>query len=225
MPATSEQQLRIVILISGRGSNMQALVQAIKQEQLPVEVAAVVANRPDAAGIQWAQSQGIDTNIIDHHNYASRASFDAALSDYLMRIQPDYILLAGFMRVLGADLVARFDGKIINIHPSLLPSFAGLHTHEQALKCGVQVHGCTVHFVTPVLDNGPIIAQGIIPVLNSDSTDTLAARLLKVEHQVYTQVLRWLAADLIQLLPDGKVLVADNAHRAIFDASLNIHSN
>lgn len=214
MPHSPDRPIRVAILISGRGSNMQALAETVAAEGLPVDICTVLSNRADATGLDWARARGLPAEVLAHRDFASREAFDAALQARLDALAPDYILLAGFMRVLGADFVHHFDGRIVNIHPSLLPAFPGLHTHEQALAQGVQWHGCTVHFVTPVLDHGPIIAQGAIPVQVDDTPDTLAARLLPVEHQVYTQTLRWLAQGRVRLGADGRVAVADVPHRA-----------
>ncbi|MGB6009217.1 phosphoribosylglycinamide formyltransferase [Castellaniella sp.] len=214
MEHTPERPLRVAILISGRGSNMQALVDVVAADRLPVQVCAVLSNRADAAGLDWARARGLPAESLSHRDFDSRDAFDAALLARLDALAPDVILLAGFMRVLGADFVRHFNGRIINIHPSLLPAFPGLHTHQQALAQGVQWHGCTVHFVTPVLDHGPIIAQGVIPVLASDTPDGLAQRLLPVEHRVYAQVLRWLAEGRVALQEDGRVQVAGVEHRA-----------
>ncbi len=189
---------RLVILVSGRGSNMQSLVQACARENWPADVVAVVANRPEAAGLAWAQARGIATACVPHREYPSRAAFDAALAEQLEAFQPDYVLLAGFMRVLTPEFVRRFEGRLINIHPSLLPAFPGLHTHAQALAVGVQAHGCTVHFVTPVLDDGPILAQGVVPVMADDDAETLAERVLDVEHVVYPAAVRWLTEGRVQ---------------------------
>ena len=214
MPHSPDRPIRVAILISGRGSNMQALAETVAAEGLSVDICTVLSNRADAAGLDWARERGLPTDVLAHRDFARREDFDAALQARLDALAPDYILLAGFMRVLGADFVRHFEGRIINIHPSLLPVFPGLHTHQQALAQGVQWHGCTVHFVTAVLDHGPIIAQGAIPVLTDDTPDTLAARLLPVEHQVYTQVLRWLAQGRVQVLADGRVAVEGAPHRA-----------
>ena len=214
MEHTPERPLRAVILISGRGSNMQALVDVVAADRLPVRICAVLSNRADAAGLDWARARGLPAECLSHRDFDSRDAFDAALLARLDALEPDVILLAGFMRVLGNDFVRHFNGRVINIHPSLLPTFPGLHTHQQALAQGVQWHGCTVHFVTPVLDHGPIIAQGVIPVLASDTPDSLAARLLPVEHRVYAQVLRWLAEGRVTLEEDGRVRVAGVEHRA-----------
>ena len=180
---------RIVILISGRGSNMEAIFKA----RLPIEIAAVISNEPKAKGLTTAQAQGIPTVVVPHKAFATREAFDAALDAEILRYKPiDFVVLAGFMRVLTADFVTRYLGRMINIHPSLLPSFPGLHTHQRALQAGVRVHGCTVHFVTPGLDSGPIIIQAAVPVHAQDSEDTLSARVLHEEHRVYPQALQWL---------------------------------
>ena len=198
---------RFVILISGQGSNMQALVQACQSKACPGEVVAVVSNRAQAGGVKWAQGQGIATEVIAHTDFASREAFDQALVATIDRYSPDYVLLAGVMRILTPAFVEHYASRLVNIHPSLLPAFPGLHTHEQALAMGVQSHGCTVHFVTPVLDHGPIIAQGVVPVLANDTPDTLAARVLTVEHRVYPAVASWLAQSLVRLMPDQRVQV------------------
>jgi len=187
-----------VILISGRGSNMQALIDA----RLPGRCAAVISNRPDAAGLAWAAARGVPTVVVDHKAFPSREAFDAALADAIEQAaggRADLVLLAGFMRVLTDAFVARFAGRLVNIHPSLLPAFPGLHTHEAALATGVRVHGCTVHFVTPTLDCGPVIVQAVVPVLTSDSTDVLAARVLAQEHIVYPQAARGILEERCRL--------------------------
>jgi len=171
---------------------MQNLVKACHREGWPAEIRAVVANKPDAAGLVWARDQGIATAAVSHRDYASREAFDAALADQIDRYEPDCVLLAGFMRVLTPSFVNRYAGRLVNIHPSLLPAFPGLHTHAQALATGVQAHGCTVHFVTPLLDHGPLIAQGIVPVRADDTPERLAERVLRVEHQVYPAAVRWI---------------------------------
>jgi phosphoribosylglycinamide formyltransferase-1 len=175
-----------VILISGRGSNMQALIDA----RLPGTCVGVISNRPDAAGLAWAAERGVPTAVIDHKAFPSREAFDAALAAEIEARGAELVLLAGFMRVLTEAFVRRFEGRLVNIHPSLLPSFPGLHTHEAALATGVRVHGCTVHFVTPSLDCGPIIVQAAVPVLPCDDADGLAARVLRQEHIVYPQAAR-----------------------------------
>lgn len=175
-----------VILISGRGSNMQALIDA----QLPGHCAAVISNRPAAAGLAWASARGVPTAVVDHKAFPSREAFDVALAEEIEGRGADLVLLAGFMRVLTEPFVRRFEGRLVNIHPSLLPAFPGMHTHEAALQTGVRVHGCTVHFVTPTLDCGPIIVQAVVPVLPRDDADALASRVLKQEHIVYPQAAR-----------------------------------
>lgn len=206
--------IRVAILISGRGSNMQALATAAADESLPVQICTVLSSRAGAPGLDWARARGLPAEVVAHRDFDDRPAFDAALRARLDALDPDYILLAGFMRVLGAAFVQHYAGRVINIHPSLLPAFPGLHTHAQALAQGVQWHGCTVHFVTPVLDHGPIIAQGVIPVLADDTPERLAARLLPVEHRLYAQVLRWLAERRVTLQDDGRVQVSGESHRA-----------
>jgi phosphoribosylglycinamide formyltransferase-1 len=178
---------RIVILISGRGSNMQALVRA----GLPCVIAAVISNDPAAAGLAFARGQGLPTHVVDHRSFADRESFDRALAETVDRHTPDLVVLAGFMRILTPWFVQHFAGRLINIHPSLLPAFAGTHTHRRALEEGVKLHGCTVHFVTPEVDHGPIIVQAAVPVLPEDDEDTLAARVLAQEHRILPQAVRW----------------------------------
>jgi phosphoribosylglycinamide formyltransferase-1 len=195
----------IVILISGRGSNMQALIEA----GLPLAIKAVISNRPDAKGLDIAQSHGVPAHIIDHTRFATREAFDAALAAEIDALGVDYIVLAGFMRVLSDSFVDRYLRRIINIHPSLLPSFPGLHTHERALEAGVKIHGCTVHFVTRALDHGPIIIQAAVPVSALDNADTLSARVLKEEHRIYAQALRWLAEGRVEFLPGNVVHIRD----------------
>lgn len=215
MILSARRPTRFVILISGRGSNMQAIVQACASQRWPAEIAAVIASSPQAAGLAWAASQGIPTEAVAHRDYPSREAFDAALAERIDAHAPDVVLLAGFMRVLTPGFVNRYAGRLVNIHPSLLPAFPGLHTHAQALAVGVQAHGCTVHYVTPVLDHGPIIAQGVVPVLAGDTPGTLAERLLALEHEVYPRVARWLAEGRVRLLPDQRVEV-DGVSQRLF---------
>lgn len=177
---------RYVILISGRGSNMQALLDA----GLPGECAAVISNRPEAAGLAWAAARGVPALVVDHKAYASREAFDTALAGAIDAQQADFIFMAGFMRILTEPFVRRYAGRLVNIHPSLLPAFPGLHTHDAALRAGVRVHGCTVHFVTPTLDCGPILVQAVVPVMPDDTAALLAARILDQEHIVYPQAAR-----------------------------------
>ncbi len=191
----------VVILISGRGSNMQAIVEA----QLPIQISAVISNRPEAKGLDYAAQHDIPTGVVDHKAFASREAFDAELMMKIDEHQPDFVILAGFMRVLTPGFVNHFLGRLINIHPSLLPSFTGLHTHERALEAGVQIHGCTVHYVTAELDHGPIIIQAAVPLLPNDDVARLAARVLQQEHVIYPQALRWLIEGKVSL--DGNLRV------------------
>ena len=205
----------IVILISGRGSNMEALIAARDAGQLPVNIAAVISNRPDAKGLETAARAGITAHFIDHKTFAGREAFDAALAECIDQFSPDLVVLAGFMRILSEGFVRHYAGRLMNIHPSLLPSFPGLHTHQRALEEGVRIHGCTVHFVTPTLDHGPVIIQAAIPVLDGDTEESLAARILVQEHKVYPQAIRWFAEDKLTL-ENGRVrLSADLADTAV----------
>ncbi len=197
----------IVILISGRGSNMEALIAARDAGTLPVNIAAVISNRPDAAGLATAERAGIPVRALDHKGFAGREAFDAALVECIDAFKPDLVVLAGFMRILTPDFVRHYEGRLLNIHPSLLPSFPGLHTHERALEEGVRIHGCTVHFVTAELDHGPVVIQAAVPVLPDDTEATLAARVLRQEHQIYPQAVRWFAEDRLSI-EAGRVRVA-----------------
>ena len=194
----------IVILISGRGSNMQAIVEAA----LPARIAAVISNRADAAGLAFARQKGIAATTVDHRAFAARSDFDDALAAAIDSHQPDLVVLAGFMRVLGDPFVVRYANRMLNIHPSLLPSFPGLHTHRRALEAGVKIHGCTVHLVTPTLDHGPIVAQAAVPVLPSDDEDALAARVLEREHIIYPRAVRWFIEDKL-VVENGVVRVLE----------------
>ena len=193
----------IVILISGRGSNMEAIVRSAQAEQwesvLQARIAGVISNRPQAAGLAIARDLGVPTLALDHKIYATREAFDAALAQAIDAWQPDLVLLAGFMRVLTAGFVGRYAGRLMNIHPSLLPSFAGLDTHQRALDTGVKIHGSTVHFVTPDLDDGPIIIQAAVPVLPQDNASTLATRVLQQEHRIYPLAVRWFVEGQLQV--------------------------
>ncbi|MDH6150381.1 MULTISPECIES: phosphoribosylglycinamide formyltransferase [Paraburkholderia] len=182
---------KLVILISGRGSNMEAIVRACASEGWPARIAAVIANRPDAAGLAFAASHGIATAVVDHRQYPDRDSFDAALAEQIDAIAPDLVVLAGFMRVLSERFVDHYAGRMLNVHPSLLPSFPGLKTHQQALDAGVRFHGASVHFVTSKLDHGPIVLQSAVPVEAGDTAQTLATRVLATEHIIYPRAVRW----------------------------------
>ena len=194
----------IVILLSGRGSNMEAIVAACSRERWDARIAAVISNRADAAGLAFAASHGIATAVVDHRTFAVRASFDAELARVVDGFAPDVIALAGFMRILGPAFVQRFDGRLVNIHPSLLPAFPGLHTHRRALEAGCKVAGASVHFVTADLDHGPIIGQVVVPVRGDDSDATLAARVLAEEHRLYPLAMRWLVTG--ELVREGGVV-------------------
>ena len=196
---------RIVILISGRGSNMQAILKVAAADRWPAQIAAVISNQPTAAGLDVARAAGIATSAINHRDYPDREQFDAALAELIDQHSPDVIVLAGFMRILTPGFVNRYFGRLINIHTSLLPSFPGLHTHQQAIDAGVKVHGATVHFVTAELDHGPIIAQATVPVLDDDTEDTLATRVLEQEHRIYPQAVRDLISGALKLV-DGRVV-------------------
>jgi phosphoribosylglycinamide formyltransferase 1 len=178
---------RIVILISGRGSNMRSILEA----GLDATIAAVISNNPSAGGLAVAQGFGVDTAVVDHRDFADRTSFDRALADRIENFRPDLVVLAGFMRILTESFVDRFRGRIMNIHPSLLPAFPGVDTHRRALEEGVRIHGCTVHMVTPALDHGPIVIQAAVPVLPDDDESRLAARVLEQEHRIYPRAIRW----------------------------------
>jgi phosphoribosylglycinamide formyltransferase 1 len=190
---------RVGILISGRGSNMMALVEAARRPDYPAEVAVVIASRPGAPGLAWAKEQGLPAIAIDHKGYASREAFDDAVHAELIRASADLVALAGFMRIQSAGFVEKWRGRQLNIHPALLPLFKGLHPQKQALEAGVKVSGCTVHFVTEDMDAGPIIAQAAVPVLDGDTPDTLAARILVAEHKIYPRALALVASGFARL--------------------------
>jgi phosphoribosylglycinamide formyltransferase-1 len=187
---------RTAVLISGRGSNMMALVAAARDTDFPAEIACIVSNRPDAKGLDYAMANGIAARVIDHKAFATREAFESALDAYLRAMNVEIIALAGFMRVLTAGFIAGWQGRMINIHPSLLPAYKGLHTHERALADGAKVHGCSVHLVTPELDGGPVLLQAEVPVLDGDTPESLAARVLTEEHKIYPQALAMLAKRL-----------------------------
>lgn len=186
----------IVILISGRGSNMQAIVNAGIPD---VRIAAVLSNSATAAGLAWAADRGIPTDSLNHKDFASRGAFDQAMMEKIDAYQPDLVVLAGFMRILTSEFCTRYEGRLMNIHPSILPSFTGLHTHERALAAGCRVAGCTIHFVTPELDCGPIISQGVVPIFDNDTADDIAARVLKVEHLLFPQAVADFAAGRLKI--------------------------
>ncbi|MBS1143277.1 MAG: phosphoribosylglycinamide formyltransferase [Proteobacteria bacterium] len=195
---------KIVILISGRGSNMEALIAARDAGDLPVNIAAVISNRVEAEGLETAARSGIVTHFVNHKAFPGREAFDARLADCIDQFEPDLVVLAGFMRILSEGFVRHYGGRLINIHPSLLPAFPGLHTHQRALEEGVRIHGCTVHFVTPELDHGPVIIQAAVPVLDGDDEASLAARVLRQEHQIYPRAVRWFLEGKLHL-ENGRV--------------------
>jgi len=201
-------KLKVGVLISGRGSNMAALIRAAEATDYPAEIACVISNRIDAAGVQTAKTAGIATAVISHRSYPNRETFDRAVSAELEKHGVDLLVLAGFMRIFSPWFPEHWHGRIINIHPSLLPSFKGLHVQQQALDAGARISGCTVHFVTPDLDAGPIIAQAAVPVLAGDTADMLAARILRQEHRIYPLVVRWFAEGRVAL-QDGRVSLTD----------------
>ncbi|HEY0335799.1 MAG TPA: phosphoribosylglycinamide formyltransferase [Burkholderiales bacterium] len=194
---------RVVVVISGRGSNMEALLES----RLPATIASVISNVPDVHGLAIARSHGISTAVINHRSYADRSEFDSALGREIDRHAPDLIVLAGFRRVLTDAFVGRYRGRMLNIHPSLLPAFPGLHTHRRALEAGVRIHGCTVHFVTGTLDDGPIVAQAAVPVIAGDTEEQLAARVLRAEHLIYPQAVRWFCEGRLRLTEENTVLI------------------
>ncbi len=193
------------MLLSGRGSNFRAIAEA----NLPVEIVAVISNRPQAVGLAYARTHGLTAVALDHTAHPDRESFDALLADEIDRHQPDLVVLAGYMRILSPAFIARYEGRLLNIHPSLLPMFPGLKTHERALAEGVKIHGCTVHFVTTQLDHGPIVIQAAVPVRSDDTADTLAARVLTQEHRIYPQAIRWFAEGRLVNL-HGRVNLKDD---------------
>lgn len=198
----------IVILISGRGSNMEAVVRALDAEGWPARIAAVISNKPDAGGLAFAQARGIPTAVVPSKTFASRAEFDAKLQETIDVFKPDLVVLAGFMRILTAPFVEHYAGRMLNIHPSLLPLFPGLHTHQQALDAGCVEHGATVHFVTAELDHGPAVLQARIPVLPGDTEATLATRLLVEEHKIYPRAVRLFVEDRL-VIEDGAVRIVE----------------
>ena len=203
---------RVAILISGRGSNMMALVQAARAPDYPAEIVSIIASRPDAAGLAWAKAQGLSATAVDHKAYASREEFDDAVHAALIEARTDLIALAGFMRIQSAAFVQKWQGRQLNVHPSLLPLFKGLQPHRQALDAGVKISGCTVYFVTEEMDSGPIVAQAAVPVLDSDTPEALAARILVAEHKLYPHALALVASGRATL-DGGRVRSGSTASR------------
>jgi phosphoribosylglycinamide formyltransferase-1 len=212
-------RLPIVVLISGAGSNLQAIAGQARSGTLQVEIRAVISDRPEAAGLAWAAAAGIATLALLPRDYPDRAAFDRALADAVERFEPALVVLAGFMRILGAEFVDRFAGRLVNIHPSLLPKYRGLHTHRRALEAGEREHGASVHFVTRELDGGPVVVQARVPVRDDDDEASLAARVLAAEHRIYPECIRWFATGRLQwrggvVLLDGQPLTAPVVHEA-----------
>lgn len=205
-------RMPIVALISGRGSNLQSIIDEMHAGRLPIELRAVVSNNPDAHGLVRAHAAGVNTCIVDHRQFPSRVHYDQALMAAIDEHNPGLVVLAGFMRILGRAFVEHYAGRLINIHPSLLPAFPGLDTHMRALQNGARQHGASVHFVTPDVDAGPIIIQATVPVYEDDSPDVLAARVLRQEHRIYPQAIRWFAEGRLEIR-DNRVLV-DGAEQA-----------
>ena len=207
MTAPVVSPLPVVILISGRGSNLQAIIEAVARGTLPLDIRAVISNRPQATGLQWATQAGIPTTVIDHTQYEDRHTFDQALQACIDHYQPGLVILAGFMRILSVDFVAHYHGRMLNIHPSLLPDFPGLSTHQRALDAGCEVHGASVHFVTADVDGGPVVLQARVPVHPRDTADSLAKRVLEQEHRLYPLAIRWFAERRLTLGENGQALL------------------
>ncbi|MFW3899231.1 phosphoribosylglycinamide formyltransferase [Pseudomonas bharatica] len=196
----------VVVLLSGSGSNLQALIDSARAGDSPVRIRAVISNRADAYGLQRARDAGIDTAVLDHKAFDGREAFDQALIERIDAFSPQLVVLAGFMRILSADFVRHYAGRLLNIHPSLLPKYKGLHTHQRALEAGDAEHGCSVHFVTEELDGGPLVVQAIIPVAPDDTPETLAQRVHSQEHQIYPLAVSWFAAGRLRLGESGALL-------------------
>lgn len=208
MPDTRK---RLVVLISGSGSNLQAIIDQCADADAAAQIVGVLSNRPEVGGLARAAKAGIPCEVLDHTGFAERADFDAALIERIDHYQPDLLVLAGFMRILTADFVRHYAGRLLNIHPSLLPKYQGLHTHRRALEAGDQEHGASVHFVTEELDGGPVILQAKVPVLTGDDEQALAQRVLEQEHRIYPQVVEWFAQDRLRLDAERGALLDDGA--------------
>lgn len=200
---STPRRLPTVILISGRGSNLHAILRATTEQALPIDIRAVISNRPGAPGLALARAAGVPTQVLDHTAFPDRQSFDDALQALIDRHAPGLVVLAGFMRILSPSFVKHYHGRMLNIHPSLLPEFGGLDTHRRALEAGVREHGASVHFVTPAVDGGPVVLQARVPVLPHDTVVTLAARVLEQEHRIYPQAIRWFAEGRLRLADDS----------------------
>ena len=209
----------LVILISGRGSNMVAIADACAAEGWDARIAAVISNRPDAAGLDHARAQGIPTAVVNHRDFDGREAFDAALAQVIDGFAPDLVVLAGFMRILTPGFVQHYAGRMLNIHPSLLPAFPGLHTHRRAIEAGCKVAGTTVHVVTPELDHGPIVAQAVVAVRPDDTEDTLADRVLAMEHRLYPRAVRWWVDGLLDHTADGRIVLRTGASQWLIEGA------
>jgi phosphoribosylglycinamide formyltransferase-1 len=216
MPLSDPKPCRFAVLISGQGSNLRQIVDVSRQNGVSADFCLIASNQLDAPGLDWAREAGLPTAALSHRAFASREQFDEALAQVIEAHEPDYVLLAGFMRILTPAFVKRFEGRLVNIHPSLLPAFAGLHTHERALQARVGWHGCTVHFVTDELDHGPIIAQAALAVHPNDTASSLAHRVLELEHKLYPRVVRWLADGQVLLNKDNQVDLRDVGERHLW---------
>ena len=205
----TQRKVPTAILISGRGSNMKSLVAAARAADYPAEIVLVISNRPEAAGIAWAREQGLPVTVIDHRQFATRDAFEAALEAALVAAGAEIVALAGFMRLMTPGFVERWQTRMVNIHPSLLPAFKGLHTHERALAAGVRIHGCSVHYVRAEMDSGPIIAQAAVPVVSGDSAETLAARVLEAEHRLYPLAVALVASGRVRC-EDEKISILED---------------
>lgn len=217
MPTGNTERLPIVVLISGSGSNLQALIDAASHADYPARICAVISNRPDAGGLIRAERAGIPTHVVDHTRFAERRDFERAMETIIDRYHPGLVALAGFMRILTPEFVSHYLGRMLNIHPSLLPNFQGLNTHQRALDSGVSEHGVSVHFVTPDLDGGPVVIRAIVPIQSGDTAQTLAARVLLEEHRIYPQAVKWFAQGRLQLvdhqaLLDGRLVAQLEKH-------------
>ena len=209
----------LVILISGRGSNMVAIADACAAEGWDARIAAVISNRPDAAGLDHARALGIATAIVNHRDFDGREAFDAALAQVIDGFAPDVVLLAGFMRILTPGFVQHYAGRMLNIHPSLLPAFPGLHTHRRAIEAGCKLAGTTVHVVTAELDHGPIVAQAVVAVRPDDTEDTLASRVLAMEHRLYPRAVRWWVDGLLDHTTDGRIVLSTGASQWLIEGA------
>ena len=212
---------KVAVLISGRGSNMEALIEAARAADCPFEITAVISNNPGAGGLKTAKDAGIATAVIDHREFDTREAFEEVLYETLLVFAADLVACAGFMRIMTEGFTRRLEGRMLNIHPSLLPAYKGLHTHERALRDGVRLHGCTVHFVTADLDGGPIIIQGAAPVLSGDTADRLAARVLRVEHKIFPRALALVATGQARL-ENGRAIIEADADEAAFITSPSV---